>query len=265
MAWLEHAPLGLIWPTLSVVLLLAMALGYAAGRITPRRPREGGSLDGIGFLLSAALALLGLLIAFTFSMAATRFETRRDAVLHEANAVGTAYLRYQLLDEPGRGAISRDLLAWLEARQAFFAAGADPSAIERAEAQTGEVSARIWTELTGWTRAHPGNTANIPLLQATNEMFDLAASDRAHREARVPITILRAIMIYAVIAAVLLGQSLAVQKSRHPLAAATLFVLVALAIALILDLDRPATGTITVSTAPFDRAAQSIRTMEAAR
>jgi len=265
MGWFEWAPLWAIWPVLSAAFLMLIALGYFARRFVQRKEGQAEPSDGVGLLLSAALALLGLLIAFTFSMASARFDARRQAVLQEANAVGTTYLRFQLPDEPFRRLLSIDLLAYLDARSAFFAAGENPDAVDRADALTGQVETRIWTTLTGWIRARPGHTSNASLLQATNDMFDLAVSDRAAREARVPLTIIRAIVIYSAIAAFLLGQSLAFVKKPHPFASATVFILVALSIALILDLDRAASGTITVSKVPFDRAVVAIRAMEAAR
>jgi len=242
-----------------------MEIGCFGSRLFQRGKRAVEPPDGQGFLLTAALALLGLLIAFTFSMASGRFDERRQALLSEANAVGTTYLRFQIVDEPYRSELSADLLSYLDARSSFFAAGVDTPAIARADAATGRTETRMWSKLADWIRTHPGASANVSLMQATNDMFDLAASDRVVREARVPLTIIRAIALYALIAAVLLGQNFATRKHIHLFAAATVFVLVALSISLILDLDRPASGTITVSTAAFDRAAASIRAMEAAR
>jgi hypothetical protein len=198
-------------------------------------------------------------------MASARFDARREALLQEANAVGTTYLRFQILDEPYRSTLSKDLISYLGTRQAFLAAGADLSAVDHADATTGEVENRIWATLTDWIRRHSGDTSNVSLLQATNDMFDLAAADRVMRETRVPLTIIRAIAIYSLIAAFLLGQSFAATKEKRPFAATIVLILVALSIALILDLDRPATGLITVSTVPFDRAVASIRATEAAR
>lgn len=264
MGWFEHAPLWIIWPTLSMALFIAMAIGLFGGRFLQRRkPIECSESDN--FLLSAALALLGLLIAFTFSMAAERFDARREALLQEANAVGTTYLRFQLLGEPYRTNLSKDLLSFLDARQAFFAAGADLYRVDRTDNATGQVEDRIWAMLRDWIVRHSGNTSNVSLMQATNDMFDLAASDRVAREAQVPLTIIRAIAIYSGIAALFLGQSLVARKNTHLFAGAMVLILVALSIALILDIDRPATGTITVSTAPFDRAVDSIKRMESIR
>jgi hypothetical protein len=265
MGWFEHAPLWLVWPALSLALLLAMAAGCFARRVAQRRPGARELSDSQGFLLSAALALLGLLIAFTFSMASARFDARRGAMLDEANAVGTTYLRFQLPDEPYRSTLSNELLSYLDARQAFFAAGGDLSAVDRADTATGQVENRMWPTLTDWIQRHSGDAANVSLLQATNDMFDLAATDRVVRETRVPLTIIRAIAIYSLIAAFLLGQSFAAKKDNQPFAAGIVFILVALSISLILDLDRPASGTITVSTVPFERAVAAIRATEATR
>jgi len=265
MAWFEQASLWIIWPVLSLGLLVSMAAGYFGGRLVRRGTDANGSSDGQGFLLSAALALLGLLIAFTFSMASARFDARRVVLLQEANAVGTTYLRFQILDEPYRSTLSKDLLSYLDARQAFFAAGSDPSAVDHADVATGKVENHMWATLADWVHRHPANTSNVSLMQTTNDMFDLAASDRVVRETRVPLTIIRAIALYSLIAAFLLGQSFAAKSEFRPFGAATVFVLVALAISLILDLDRPSNGTITISSVPFDRAADAIREMDAAR
>jgi hypothetical protein len=240
-----------------------MAIGYFGRRLFRSETEPSTSSDSHNFLLSAALALLGLLIAFTFSMASTRYDARRDALLREANAVERTSLRFDIIEEPTRGKLSQDMLSYLDARQAFFAARADMSAVERADAWTNRVEERIWRTLTDWIRVHPENTSNASLMQATNAMFDLATTDRVEREIHVPAAITRAIAIYALIAAFLLGESSAARKDHRPFAATVVFVLVALSLTLIVDLDRPATGTITVSTIPFDRAAASIRAMEA--
>ena len=239
-----------------------MAIGYFGRRLFHRETEPPESYDSHNFLLSAALALLGLLIAFTFSMASTRYDERRAALLREANAVERTSLRFDVVDEPHRATLSKDMLSYLDAREAFFAARADMTAVERADAWSNRVEHRIWTTLTDWIRLHPENTANAALMQAANEMFDLAATDRVERELHVPASITRAIAIYALIAAFLLGESSAVRKDHRPFAATIVFVLVALSLTLIVDLDRPATGTITVSTMPFDRAAAAIRAME---
>jgi hypothetical protein len=255
----EQAPLWLFWPLLAVSFLLFQEIGYRLARRFAR-PVETGDNSGAGYLLSASLALLGLLVAFTFSMAAQRFDVRRVLVVEEANAVGTTYLRVQLLPEPARTQISRKLLAYIDVRREFFVTGRDGE--QQVDARTGALQSQIWTTLRAAVAAQPQATINPALLQTTNEMFDLAATDRAALDARVPLPILRTLVAYSLISALIMGYVLT--SRRHFLPSATLFVLLALAMTLILDIDRPRTGTITVSDLPFTRAADGIRAMEAA-
>src|SRR5579862_4252530 len=176
MGWFEQAPLWVIWPALSLTLVVAMTIGSSGARLFQRKATADAP-ENENFLLSAALALLALLIAFTFSMASERFDSRREALLQEANAVGTTYLRFQLLDEPYRSKLSNDLLSYLDTRQAFFSAGLDLTGIDRSDTATGRVEDRIWATLRDWVVRHSANTSNVSLMQATNDMFDLAATD----------------------------------------------------------------------------------------
>lgn len=109
-AWLSTAPLWLI----AVTLLAGMAAGAIVGRLIRggfARIRDVGAeyRDQEGYVISAVLGLLALLLGFTLSLAVDRFDTRRGLVLADANAIGTAYLRSQLLSEPHRARMS-DLL-----------------------------------------------------------------------------------------------------------------------------------------------------------
>ena len=92
--------------TLAVMLIAAGAghlIRKAQERRSPKKVRESGeSVAQEGYLLGSMLGLLGLLLAFSFGMVLNRYETRRELVTSEANAIGTAYLRAQLLDEPHR-------------------------------------------------------------------------------------------------------------------------------------------------------------------
>ena len=264
---LETTPLWLIALVMTLVLLAAEELGYRChslfGRFTDRD--DGKDEAGVGYLLSATLALLGLLIAFTVSMSADRYNARRHLVVAEANAISTAYLRAQLLDEPARGRLSGLFGSYIKAREDFFTAGENKAAIADADARTGTLQARIWAETARAVRAAPAATINPSLLQAMNEAFDIASARRAALDARVPAAILRTLAAYAVVAAALMGYGLARARQRHFVASTTLFVLLALSITLIIDLDQPRSGLVTISQTPMSRTAESIRQMEGAK
>lgn len=103
--WLNNAPILALGAILLVALFVAACLGRA---LRPQASKDGSSKDdnGEGYSVSAILGLLALLTGFTFSLTIERFETRRQLVLEHANAIGTAYLRIQLLPDPHRARLS---------------------------------------------------------------------------------------------------------------------------------------------------------------
>lgn len=198
-------------------------------------------------------------------MASDRYEARRTLVLAEANALSTTYLRVQALDEPFRSRLSQGVVAYGQARQDFFAAGEDARKLTAAEAETDSLQARLWADLMPAVRGAPTATINPALLETTNELFDLASSRQAALEAHVPDAILRSLVVYAWVAAAMLGYGLASIGRRHFVASVALFVLVSLAVTLILDLDRPRAGSVTISQTPFVRTIEGLKALERAR
>ena len=264
MIWLERAPLWATGLVVLVALIAAEQLGFTARRIAIRAGRVESSDDGLGHLLSAALALLGLLVAFTFGSASDRYDVRRHLVVEEANAIDSTYLRIQVLDDGPKTALSALMTQYIRARQAFFQAGENAALLEQSEARTAALKDRIWAATTAAVRASPAASINPSLLQTTNDMFDLAASRRAAMDDRIPATVARMLLIYALISAVIIGYSMG-HGRRHLVVTAALFLALSLAICLILDIDRPRAGTIRVSQAAMAREAASIDALEAAK
>lgn len=244
------------WVGLSVLLALTTEVGYRLNRWARRKPPETD--EGVAYLLTAVLGLLGLLIAFVFSLAAERYETRRALVVEEANAISTTFLRQQLLPEPHRTVLTGVMADYVKARLAFFDAGDNRGELLAAEARTDALQARIWAATGAAIRTPEGAQIVTPLLGATNEMFDLASSRHAAFDARVPGRTLRVLIIYAFCAAAIMGYSLAVIGRRHLIPSAGLFALVALAISLILDLDSPRRGAVRVPQAPIEHVSRQV-------
>jgi hypothetical protein len=260
MAWVETAPLWVVGLVMMAGLLLAHELGVRLALRT-RADAKGGTGEERGYLITSALALLGLLTAFTFAAAQDRWRLRQELVIDEANAIGTTYLRFQMLEAPHRQALGQDMLLYTEAR---VAAGRTPTAAATAAAARAEaLQPRIWRDLAAAVQARPLSTLNPPLLQTTNETFDLAAARRAADEVRVPLAVVRILAVSAFAGAAMIGFA----TGRHPRQFG-LFVgamaLLALAYMLILDLDRPASGSVQINQAPMQRALESIRQAEAA-
>jgi hypothetical protein len=110
-AWLNSIDLTAMALLLFGAMCLAALLGIALQRLPRGRDRDADSSQE-GYVVSATLGLLALLLGFTFAMATDRFDSRRALVVEEANAIGTAYLRAQLLPEPHRARTSGLLLRY---------------------------------------------------------------------------------------------------------------------------------------------------------
>lgn len=244
-------PLWLALPCLFATLIFFAWAGSALrARLRPD-PHDDASE---GYLLSAALALLGLLIGFTFSMALNRYDTRREMAVAEANALGTTWLRATLV-EGDTGKLLRQSLKQYGELRLRLPHAADPNAIEAAGTAQ---QARIWAATRAALPTLPPPIGAI-LLTTTNEMFDAASTRRAEREARIPALVLDILVVSALISAGIVGYVLGGQGRRHAIVTGLLFALLSLAIALILDLDRPWSGLITVSQAPMEAAVASMR------
>jgi hypothetical protein len=259
MGWIESASLWLIGLAMMALLILAHEAGRQIGR---RLPKTQAKAEEAGYLLSSALALLGLLMAFTFNAAQERFRQRQDLVVAEANALGTTYLRVQLLDRPARGDLGPLLLRYAALRVAHQRA-ATPTEVAAGAEQEGVLQERIWAALDRALRSNAQTPVGLALINATNETFDLAASRRAAGEQRVPVAVLRTLVFFALAVALMLG-FLGVRSPRLPAVFIGSNLLLTLALCLILDLDRPVTGRVQVRQASMERALEAIRRAEAA-
>src|SRR3569832_2062566 len=100
---LDFMPLWLLLVTTIVFVCLAVEAGYRLGKY--RRAHSPEKDAPVGAMVAAMLGLLAFMLAFTFGLAASRFDERRHTILNDANAIGTTYLRAGLLPEPHRAEI----------------------------------------------------------------------------------------------------------------------------------------------------------------
>lgn len=253
------------WLIILVVTLLLMGsheLGVQIRRRFRHRALKDQDAEGVGgSYLTASLSLLALLVAFSFGMAVDRFNTRRNLVLQEANAIASTYRRLETLDGPTRDEVGRSLRAYIAAREAF-SRSTELEQLAQAETQSDAAQARLWTSL---VQMHgPSQLREQASQEAADRMFEVAEGRRAALEAVVPSSVLFGMLLYATIAALLMGYSHPIDR-RFLVPSSVQFVLLAIALALIVDLDRPRSGLVQVSQAPLLRVAASVRAAEAAR
>jgi hypothetical protein len=238
-----------IWVTGLLIAALLYGACELAYRVAVRRSDVEKSDQS--HVLSAMLALLGLLVGFTFSISVGRHELRRTLVVDEANAIGTEYLRTQMLPEPYRSRLAELLRRYTDARLALADAGEDSVAIMRANAIADSLQQQMWAitvEVEPFVQ--PAALSSL-IAGGMNAVIDVAASRRAALEARLPTIAFGALVLFATVAAAMLGFVSGSGQHRSRVGAVVLLVLLALALALILDLDRPRRGTIKVSQRPL--------------
>jgi hypothetical protein len=230
-------PLALIAAT-----LFASQGGWLRRRLAGATDTPPEETSDKGFIMSGVLGLLALLIAFTFSLAVSRYETRRGLVMEDANAIGTAEMRVQLLDAPHGQQLSQMLRRYARTRLEFGQAGAleKPPLVRSSEAQRAAIQTATLAAL------EPIKTGPLaPFVGASiNSVLDVGVEREAQLAARVPGTVLVALVSYIVLSAGVLGYALTGARARQRPATIILFALLTLAITMILDLDRPQGGTI---------------------
>ncbi|MGV3770010.1 MAG: hypothetical protein ACO1NM_08290 [Sphingobium phenoxybenzoativorans] len=248
MSWFESAPLPLVALVIFIAFIAAFELGYR-GHGWLKADRGAGRNEGPDYLLSAVLGLLALLLGFTFSMALSRYEARRDLVVQEANAIGTVWLRAQLLEEPARGALRHQLPAYVDTRLAW---SESPASDQAAFSATTAGQQRLWAATGVALRRDSSALLSRGLMDAVNQAFDIASARAAARSAHVPQRVMSVLMLYAMLSVVMLGYIQAACGRAHRVATTLLLVLLTLALVVILDLDRPRGGAIQVSQQPLE-------------
>lgn len=244
------------WLLLAVVLIAAAEVGYRLHAWMRARRGEGlidDEDEGSGYVLSAALGLLGLLIAFVFSMAAAHHERRRDLVLVEADGIAGAVQHFEVLPEPHRTKLIQTMGDYVKVRRQFFDVGDDFDAVDASMERTEALQDVIWAEAVAAVAAPEVQHLTVPVLSATDAMFDGASQRYAALDLRVPMRAFQVLILYAVVTAAILGHGLAPGRRRHPTSTAGLFVLVAMAISLVIDLDSARIGSVHEPQGPMER------------
>jgi hypothetical protein len=243
--WLNVTPVAIA----AAIALSGMIAAAALGFLLRARYEPGKDPDGQeGYVISAVLGLMALLLGFTFSIALDRFESRRALVLQEANAIGTAYLRTQLLNPPHRERISGLLLRYVDNRIALakvtHASGEDLLAVND------QILTDLWAATSAAFQDIKGLDFSSAYIESMNNLIDLDAARKAARKAHVPGKVFAVLFLYIVVTAVAMGYVLTGLKGR--VAAGFLLVLMLISLLLIIDIDRPTSGGVRESQGPME-------------
>lgn len=223
-------------------ILLFLEIGW---RIGARRAAKGGSgSGGLGTVDAAVFGLLGLLIAFTFSGAAARFDARRHLIVEEANDIGTAYLRLDLLPASTQPALRESFRRYLDSRLAVYRKLPDVAAARRELAESARLQQEIWTETVSACRAADSPAVASLVLSALNAMIDITTTRTHAAQMHPPTSIFAMLFGLSLAGGLLVGYALGANNTRSWLHRCAFAAIMALAVYVILDLEYPRLGLI---------------------
>jgi hypothetical protein len=236
-------------PQYAAALFAAMLVCLEIGRrLGVRRRAKLGDSSGFGTAEGAIFALFGLLIAFTFSGALERFNSRRMLIADEANAVGTAYLRVDLLASADQPDVRRMFREYLDARIGVYRALPDLQKAVAELQRAADMQAPLWTRAIAASRAaeaHPN--AAMLMLPALNQMFDITTTRTMAARTHPPDVIYQLLFLLGLGCAILAGHAMAGDRTWSWLHAVGFAAFVALAAYVITEIEFPRAGLIRVS------------------
>jgi hypothetical protein len=250
---LDALPLWGLFVAILVVVLLSVEIGYRVGKFRERQVQEKET--PVGEMVGATLGLLAFLLAFTFGLAATRFDTRRELVVEEANAIGTTYLRAGMLPER-REEVRALLRDYVDVRLDAVKPGRLAEGVARSE----NIQDRLWELTTSIAEKNPQSIVVGLYVQSLNEMIDLHAKRlKAAVRNRIPSVIWIALYGISILSFAAMGYHSGLTGTVRSLAILAVSFTFSVVIFLIADLDRPQEGFLTVSQEPLTDLRQSMK------
>jgi hypothetical protein len=236
-----------------IVILAASEIGCWLG------VRAGNRSEGnISTLEGAVLGLLALMIGFTFAMALARFESRREAILIEANSIGTTALRARLLPAPHNTESLGLLKDYVQVRLDITQHVPSPAELSAAITQSNAIQEALWQQAKAVAATDSGMVPTGLFIQSLNELIDNQQKRLTAYRNRVPNIVLLTLYGVAAIASAFTGYASGLGQRPSRLPVYVMVVLVCGVILMIQDLDRPLTGFITYSQQPMIDTAASI-------
>jgi hypothetical protein len=224
-------------------MLFGMLAFLEVGGWLGRRRRDAGEEVSGGTIDGAVFALFGLVIAFTFAGASDRLDYRRKQIVAEANAIGTAYLRLDLLPGETQASLRELFRRYVRARIATYDVLPDETAARVEYDRSIALQGEIWSRALPAARSEPSPAVAVLVLPSLNDMFDIANARLAASRAHVPGLILALLLGLALASALVVGY--ATSTSRRRWFRGLLFATVtAISVFIILDLEYPRFGLI---------------------
>ena len=246
---------------LSLGLCAGMLLMIETGRriANHRLARDPiGARTGFSTIEAAVLALLSLLLAFTVNGASSRFDLRRNLVIHETVTIGTAFIRLDVLPIVLQPTIKDSFRQYLDTRIAIYRKVPDIGDVKEELAKSERLQKEIWRQAVNGVRAaDAAPQATVVLLPALTEMIDITTERTWTAQIHPPTVIFIMLFTLALASSLLSGYGMAADKSRSWLHILCLTLIISVTVYVIIDLEYPRLGLIRVDN--FDQALVDLR------
>jgi hypothetical protein len=225
--------------------LVGAEIGFRSGRKIQPKANEV-VITQVATIWGAIIGLLALLLAFTFAMALSRNDLRRELVVDEANTIDAVYLKADLLPDPERSELKALLRQYVDDRLDFYDAGIDENKLEEVNQRTRQLQNRLWSTVpTVLQKDDRMATAGL-FVESLSNLVDLHTKRFSAMENHVPQGIIFLLFAVALMSTLAVGYGSGIGQNRHRLPTTMLCIIVVLVIAVILDLDRSRNGIIRV-------------------
>lgn len=229
---------------LFVAILACLEIGW---RIRHRRSHEDSEDSGLSTIDGAVFGLMGLLIAFTFTGAGSRFETRRQLVVQETNAMGTAWLRLDLLPTAAQPALRAEMRDYVDSRLRFFRLiSTDIPAATNELAKGNTLQRKIWSGAAAALQQQNSPAATSLLLSSLNDMIDITTTRYVALLTHPPLAIYLVLGVFVLASSLLAGYGMGKAGKRNWTHRLIFSATLAVAMYVILDLDYPRLGLIRI-------------------
>jgi hypothetical protein len=237
-----------------VALWLSTQIG--AGILKKWRDLQQDVREDFGVILAATLTLLGLIIGFSFSMATSRYDQRKNLEEAEANAIGTEYVRADLLPAADAAKVRALIRNYLDQRVLFYATR-DEQQLRQIDARTAQLQAELWSAVMAPAAGQPTPVVALAV-SGMNDLLNSQGYTQAAWWNRIPVAAWSLMAAIAVCANLLLGYGVRNAKAERMLLL-VLPLVVSISFFLIADIDSPRGGVILVNPQNLVSLVESLR------
>jgi hypothetical protein len=224
------------------LMLAAIWVGYKIGLKKTKTDNKNSEIS------SSLLGLLALILGFSFAMAGSRFENRKDNLIDEANCIGTALLRSDIYPDSLKNEFKKDFESYIDSRRDYYLLDNDEEKLMGSLKQSAKASEKLWRRATFYAKDKDYFIQSNMMLPALNAMFDSATKSNMVFNSKVPETIVYLLLAFSIIISFFIGYNSGLEKKINTKFITGFCFLICVVIFITLDLDRPRRGLIKLET-----------------